>query len=189
MSYFRKFIRNYAQAEKPLTDLTRRNPHKITWSKTAQNSLDYIEKALISEPILSFPDFQTGQFVVTADTLTKGIRAILPQIISGEEKVIEYACRTLTPGESNYSATQLKLLSIIHHPYKLDHFRHYVVGRKFKLRSDHKSLQYLQSFKKPRGILARWILKIQDLDYEFEYLKDKQNAQCDYLGRFPDDTP
>jgi len=63
-----------------------------------------------------------------------------------------------------------------------------LVGRKFKLRSDHKSLQYLQTFKKPTGILARWILKIQDLDYEFEHLKRKKNAPCDYLSRFPNDT-
>ncbi|KAK2713518.1 hypothetical protein QYM36_009405, partial [Artemia franciscana] len=186
MSYFRKFIRNYAQVAKPLTDLTRGNPQKIVWSNTAQNALDHLKKALTSEPILSLPDFQTGQFVVTTDASNKGIGAILSQIINGEERVIAYASRTLTSGESNYSATQLELLSIIHH---LDKFRHYLVGRKFKLRSDHKSLQYLQTFKKPTGILARWILKIQDLDYEFEHLKGKQNAPCDYLSRFPDNTP
>ena len=55
------------------------------------------------------------------------------------------------------------------------------MGKKFKLHSDH--------YKKPRGILARWILNIQDLDYEFEYIKGKQNTPCDYLSRFPDDTP
>ena len=63
------------------------------------------------------------------------------------------------------------------------------MGRKFKLRSDRKSLQYLQTFKKPTGILARWILKIQVLDYEFEYFKRKQDAPCDYPSRFLDDTP
>ena len=141
---------------------------------------------MTSEPSLSLPDFQTGQFVVTTDASTKGNGAILSQIINGEEKVIAYASRTLTPGESNYSATQLELLSIIHH---LEKFKHYLVGRKFKLRSDHKSLQYLQTFKMPTEILARWILKIQDLDYEFEHLKGKQNAPCDYLSRFPDNTP
>ena len=72
MSYFRKFIRNYAQVAKPLTDLTRGNPQKITWSKIAQDSLDHLKKALTSEPILSLPDFQTGQFVVTTDASTKG---------------------------------------------------------------------------------------------------------------------
>ncbi|KAK2711223.1 hypothetical protein QYM36_012413, partial [Artemia franciscana] len=122
---------------------------------------------------ISITIFHLGQFVVTTDASNKGIGAILSQIINGEERVIAYASRTLTSGESNYSATQLELLSIIHH---LDKFRHYLVGRKFKLRSDHKSLQYLQTFKKPTGILARWILKIQDLDYEFEHLKGKQNA-------------
>ena len=79
MSYFRKFIKNYPQVAKPLTDLTRGNPQKITWSRIAQDSLDHLKKALISEPILWLPDFQTGQFVVTTDASTKGIGAILPK--------------------------------------------------------------------------------------------------------------
>ncbi|KAK2713466.1 hypothetical protein QYM36_009361, partial [Artemia franciscana] len=44
-------------------------------------------------------------------------------------------------------------------------------------------------FKRPTGILAHWILKIQDLDYEFEYIKGKQNTPSDYLSRFLDDIP
>jgi hypothetical protein len=63
----RRFTRNYSQISKSLTDLTRGNPQKITWSKEAQESLDCLKKALISEPILSLPNFQTGQFIVTTD--------------------------------------------------------------------------------------------------------------------------
>ena len=93
---------------KPLTDLTRGEPKKkLLGPKIAQDSLDHLKKALTSEPILSLPDFQTGQFVVTTDASNKGIRVILSQIINGEERVIAYASRTLTSGESNYSATQL----------------------------------------------------------------------------------
>jgi hypothetical protein len=102
------------------------------------------------------------------------------------EKDICYSSRTLKKSESNYSATNLELLSINHH---LDKFRHYLIGRKFILRSDHKSLQYLRTFKNPTGILARWIIKIQDLDYKFEYLKGKQNAACDFLSSFPENGP
>jgi hypothetical protein len=32
-------------------------------------------------------------------------------------------------------------------------------------------------------------VKIQDLDYEFEYLKGKQNAGCDFMSRFPENMP
>jgi hypothetical protein len=63
------------------------------------------------------------------------------------------------------------------------------VGRKLELRCDHKSLQYIQTFKKPTGILAQWILKIQDLEYIFEYLKGKENTPRDYLSRFLEDNP
>ena len=100
MSYFRKFIRNYTQVAKPLTDPTWGNPQKITWSKKAQDSLDHLKKALISEPILSLPNSKTGQFAVTTDASTKGIGAILTHTINGEEKVIAYASRTLTSEKS-----------------------------------------------------------------------------------------
>jgi hypothetical protein len=133
--------------------------------------------------------------VVTTDTSALGIGAILSQIIPVEnhpdplqkppkyiEKGICYSSRTLSKGISSYSATQLELLSIIYH---FDKFRHYLVGQEFKLRSDHKSLQYLSTFENPTGILARWTIKIQDLDYQFEHLTGKQNAPCDYLSRYP----
>jgi hypothetical protein len=38
------------------------------------------------------------------------------------------------------------------------------------------------------AVLAHF-LKVQNLDYEFEYLKGKQNAACDFLSRFPVNTP
>ncbi|KAK2702427.1 hypothetical protein QYM36_018963, partial [Artemia franciscana] len=104
----------------------------IAMDKDPEDHLVTLAKALEKfreEPILSLPDFQTGQLVVTTgtDASTKRIGAILSRIVNGEERVIAYASRTLTPVESNYSATQLELLSIIHH---MDKFRHYLVGRK-----------------------------------------------------------
>ena len=104
-------------------------------------SLDRLKKALTSEPILSLPDFENGRFVVTTNASSKGIGAILSQIIPVEnpdplegtpkqkqiEKVICYSSKTLSKGESSYSTTNLELLSIIHH---LDKFRHYLIGRK-----------------------------------------------------------
>ena len=78
--------------------------------KKAHDFVDYLKKVFILEPILSLTDFQTGKFVVAS---TQGIGAIVSQIINEEEKIIAYASRTLTPGESNYSDTQLGLISII----------------------------------------------------------------------------
>ena len=46
MSYFGRFIRNYSQEAKPLTDLIQANSQKITWSIKAQDSLDYQKKHL-----------------------------------------------------------------------------------------------------------------------------------------------
>jgi len=173
MSYFRKFIWNYSQEAKPLTDLILANSQNITWSIKAQGSLDYLKKSTcfrIYQIITRFPNRKIRCYIRCLNQGIPNNKQIGSRIINGEEKVITYASRTLNPEESNYSAAQLELLSIIHH---LDKFRLYLLGTNFKLSLDHESLQYLQTFKKPTGILARWILKIQYLDYELEYLKGK----------------
>ena len=137
MGHFQKFIRNYAQVAKPLTDLKRRYLRKIQRLKKSSRFLTLSEKNAYFRTHLIITKLKTGQFIVTTDASTKGIGAILSQIIYGKQKVIAHASRTLIPGERNYSVTQLELLSIIHHLVK---FQHNLVGRKLKLHSDHKNI-------------------------------------------------
>ena len=42
------------------------------------------------------------------------------------------------------------------------HFRPYLYGQRFLLRTDHTSLTWLLSFKEPEGQVARWIEALQD---------------------------
>ncbi|KAK2723810.1 hypothetical protein QYM36_002229, partial [Artemia franciscana] len=72
---------------------------------------------------------ETGQFVVTTDASTKGIGAILSQIINGEEQVIAYASRTLTPGENKlgYQTIEWEFNSyVLHNP--LNYLSHEPAG-------------------------------------------------------------
>ena len=39
----------------------------------------------------------------------------------------------------------------------LQHFRHYLVGAQVFLGTDHYSLKWLRTLKRPEGILARWM--------------------------------
>ena len=105
IGYFRKFVPNYAQIAKPLTELTKGNSQNVIWSQEAQTSLDRLKKALTSEPILSLPGFKNGQFAVTTDASSKGIGAILSQIILVENPnpLEGTPSTTLSKGDSSYS--------------------------------------------------------------------------------------
>jgi len=55
--------------------------------------------------------------------------------------------------ERNYCPARRELLAVI----AALHFCHYLLGKHVTLRTDHHSLRWLNTFKRPEGILARWI--------------------------------
>jgi hypothetical protein len=57
-----------------------------------------------------------------------------------EGKVISYASRQLQPHEENYPAHDLELAAVVH---ALKIWRHYLLGNKCEVFSDHKSLKYI----------------------------------------------
>ena len=63
-----------------------------------------------------------------------------------------------TKSEQNYSVIQRECLALVH---ALKQFRHYLLGRPFKILTDHAPLQWL-SAQKMEGLLARWALAIQE---------------------------
>ena len=64
-------------------------------------------------------------------------------------------------------------------------FRHYLLGRRFKLVSDHEPLNYMHTRQDPRSTLTRWMLRFIDYEYDFEYKKGKLNVNADALSRYP----
>ena len=65
------------------------------------------------------------------------------------------------------------------------HFRCYLIGRKFTLRTDHASLTWLQNFREPEGHLARWLKRLQEYDFELVHRPGRQHSNADALSRMP----
>ena len=66
--------------------------------------------------------------------------------------------------------------------YALKQFRHYLLGRHFKLLTDHAPLQWL-SAQKMEGMLCRWALALQEYDFDIVYRKGSANTNADSLSR------
>ncbi|RWS28099.1 pol polyprotein-like protein [Leptotrombidium deliense] len=153
------------------------------WSTEQQNAFSEIRNALVSKPILvhfnpSLP------IEVRCDACTVGIGAILVQKHDEGFKVVEYASRSLTPNERNYPITEIECLSIV---YALDKFRIFLIGRKFKVITDHCALCWLKSKLNLSPRLARWAIVISEYDFEVEYKSGKHNKDSDCLSRNPVD--
>ena len=60
-TYYRKFVRGFAQLAAPLTDLTKKGA--FSWTDTAQRAFDRLKEVMSSCSVLALPDF-TQRFVL-----------------------------------------------------------------------------------------------------------------------------
>ena len=95
---------------------------------------------------MAFPT-NDGQFILDSDASDETIGAVLMQIQSGVEKVIAYGSQTLGKAERNYCATDRELLAV---KYFMEYYKQYLLGRHFRVHSDHEALKWLFSLKEPK---------------------------------------
>jgi hypothetical protein len=97
-----------------------------------------------------------------------------------EGKVICYESRKLNEHEVNYVTQDLELAAIVH---ALKMWRHYLLGRKFVLMTDHRGLRYLFDQPKLNARQARWMGLLSEFDFEIKHIKGKENRVVDALNR------
>lgn len=178
LGYYRKFIPDFARLTKPLTQCLKKGS-KISLNQNYINCVDHCKTLLTNDPILQYPDF-TREFVLTTDASNVAIGAVLSQGTIGSDKPIAYASRTLNSSELNYSTIEKELLAIV---WATKYFRPYLFGRKFKIITDHRPLQWIMNLKEPSSRLTRWRLKLSEYDYTVIYKQGKSNTNADALSR------
>jgi hypothetical protein len=97
-----------------------------------------------------------------------------------DNHVVAYASRQLRKHEEHYPTHDLELAAIVH---ALKIWRHYLIGKRCEIYSDHKSLKYI--FTQPDLNLRqrRWLELIKDYDLEINYHLGKANIVVDALSR------
>ena len=82
--------------------------------------------------------------------------------------------------EKNYDTHDLELATIIH---DLKMWRHYLMGRKFELRTYHCGMKYLFDQPTLNARTARWLELLSEFDFEIKHIKWKENKVADALSR------
>lgn len=180
VSYYRRFIPEFSQTAKPLTNLLKKDTAFI-WENQHQLAFEILKRKLTSAPLLIYPDF-TKPFILTCDASNYAVGAVLSQGQIGKDRPVAFASRTLNKSECNYSTTEKELLAIL---YGCKTFRPYLYGNKFQIVTDHRPLKWLFNHKDPGSKLQRWRLKLEEYEYEIVYRKGKLNSAADALSRYP----
>jgi thymidylate kinase len=129
----------------------------------------------MNSPILGQPDYKR-EFILMTDASIKGLGVVLAQEDdNGNEVVIEYASRATRGAEVNYTITELECLAIV---WAVEHFRRYLVGRKFKIVA---ALKILKKPNEAKGIRARWKMRLMPYNFEIIHRAGRDNSNADAL--------
>jgi hypothetical protein len=161
--YYQRFIENFSKIAKPMTELFKNNT-KFEWSEVCEKSFQESKRRLTTAPVLTLPDIKKD-FVVYCDSSMQGLG---------------YASRQLKKHEENYPTHDLELAAVMH---ALKIWRHYLMGNKCELFTDHKSLIYFFTQTELNMRQRRWLELIKDYDMEINYHPGKANVMADALSR------
>ena len=89
---------------------------------------------MTTTPVLTLPDFNRP-FIIEADASGVGIGAILMQ----NGRPLTYTSKALSPSHQNKSTYDKEMHAIVRTATR---WRPYLIGRRFQIKTDHKSLMY-----------------------------------------------
>jgi len=171
---YRRFIEGFSKLAKPMTALLEKNA-KFVWSDKCQASFKEFKKRLTTAPVLVLPDLSKS-FSIYCDASRLGLGCVLMQ----EGRVVAYASRQLRKHELNYPTHDLELAAVVH---ALKIWRHYLIGHKSDIYTDHKSLKYIFTQTDLNLRQRRWLELIKDYDLEVHYHPRKANIIANALSR------
>lgn len=171
--YYRKFIKDYGKVARPLTELTKKD--NFRWGTNAQAAFETLKQKITTAPVLSLPDFHK-EFVIESDASGQGLGAILIQ----EGKPIAYFSKALSERNLAKSAYEKELMAVA---LAIQHWRPYLIGRKFTVCSDQKSLKQLLEQRITTMDQQNWAAKLLGYRFDIIYKPGLENKGADALSR------
>src|SRR5260370_20108261 len=181
--YYRRFVKDFSMIASPLTALLHKKK-KYEWGAEEEKAYTKLKQAVSSAPILIIPDPQLPYTVVT-DASGYAIGAALCQDHGSGLQPCAFLSRKMNDHERNYAVHEQELLAIVH---ALREWRHYLLGNRIIVITDHRSLQFLATQDKLSARQTRWSEFLQQFDYEIRYRPGRNNQVADSLSRRPDHT-
>lgn len=186
LNFYGKFMPNLSSTLEPLHEQIRKDA-SWKWSTEQQEAFEKAKNRFQSSDVLVHYD-PKKELVVSCDASPYGIEAVLAHVMKdGSEKPVAYASRTLSTTERNYGHLDKEVLAVV---FAVKKFHQFLIGRHFKIYTDHKPLLGLLSPERAAPLMAssrmqRWALTLLAYEYELLYRPGEQNGNADALNRLP----
>ncbi|KOM51585.1 hypothetical protein LR48_Vigan09g024400 [Vigna angularis] len=171
--YYRRFVAGYGKIAKPLTEILKKG--RFTWNEQAKQAMDALKAAITSGPVLELPDFNQ-EFHIECDASGGGIGAVLTQ----NRRPIAFYTKALSENTLSKSIYEKELMALV---LAIQHWRPYLVGRKFTVHTDQRSLKYLLEQRITTQSQQNWLAKLMGYEFEIVYRKGSMNQAADALSR------
>lgn len=171
--YYRKIVKHYGLIAKPLTNLLKKK--QFCWSSEAQEAFDKLKTAMSTTPVLALPNFDAS-FVVETDASDIGIGVVLMQ----RDQPVAFLSKALGPTHQKISIYEKEFLALI---MAVEKWRPYLQRQEFIIKTDHKSLSYLNEQNLHSELQRKAMTRLMGLQFKVVYRQGKENLAADALSR------
>ena len=185
LNFYRKFLPNVSTILEKLNRLLD-NGCKWHWTAEHEKAFKHSKELLLNSDLLVHFD-PSLPIVISVDSSSYGIGAVLCHVIDGVERPVLFISRTLAKPERGYSQLEREALAIV---FALKRFHFYCYGQCFKLITDHQPLLSIFGDKKnispmASGRIQRWSLILQNYRFSLVHRSGKKLYTADLLSRLP----
>lgn len=186
LNYYGRFLPNLSPKLTPFYHLLK-NDVPFEWTEEHQRVFEESKTWLRENSVLTHYQDHLP-LIISVDASGNGVGGVLSHIIDGEERPILFVSSTLSSAEKNYSNVEREALALV---FAVKRFHKYIYGKRVTVFTDHSSLRELFGDKKRNtnaiacARIARWAVQLSMYDLEIVHKKGTDNANADFLSRFP----
>ncbi|KAL4017058.1 hypothetical protein IC575_024732 [Cucumis melo] len=150
------------------------------FNEEAEEAFFKLKTAMLTLPMLALPSFD-HPFEIETDTSGYGVDAVLVQ----SKRPIAFYGHTLSMRDRARPAYERELMAVV---LSVQRWRPYLLGAKFVVKTDQKSLKFLLEQRVVQPQNQKWVSKWLGYSFEVVYKPGLENKAVDALSRKPPDV-
>ena len=181
MSYYRRFLPNFAELARPLLELAAVHPKQFKWKQEHDLAFYKLIDLIVVHTSLNIPDPDKPYYVQTDASDYCGAGRVFQKDEEGNELLLACVSRTFTRTERKYGVFRKETLALLYTLKSMDFFLRF--ANKVILLVDAKSIIFLRMCRDSAGILLRFSLELSKYTAEIYHVPGRENEISDILSR------